>query len=239
MISVLRSIAFRLALCALGTYAMYWVARRLIEPDWTALAFSMAMSAYFYGMALSSPLMDLVAELRHGARARIFKGIEGRFFAFHGHSVQVVEDLDHVRWVRMADVRKVLGASISADDEALRLTYGRGFAWSGKPLEGFLSDEALLRHLAKSRDPVALRLRHWVERDVVFPARRQRSKFGTNRDVPGLDSARPLGTEAFKAVPPPPAPTYGTKPAAAAPSPQDGGDPEAAALRPPAGAPQR
>ena len=41
-----------------------------------------------------------------------------------------------------------------------------------------LSDEALLAHLSKERAPVAVKLRGWVEREIVFPARRQRERQG-------------------------------------------------------------
>jgi hypothetical protein len=41
-----------------------------------------------------------------------------------------------------------------------------------------LSDEALLAHLAKERAPAAAKLRHWVERESVFPARRRRERHG-------------------------------------------------------------
>ena len=48
----------------------------------------------------------------------------------------------------------------------------------GRPREAYLSDEALLAHIAKERSPEALRLRRWIEREIVFPARRQRERHG-------------------------------------------------------------
>mgnify|MGYP003300587192 CR=1 FL=1 len=38
--------------------------------------------------------------------------------------------------------------------------------------------EALLAHLLKERSPEAVRLRVWVEREIVFPARRERERLG-------------------------------------------------------------
>ena len=48
-----------------------------------------------------------------------------------------------------------------------------------------LSDEALLVHIAKERTPQAVRLRIWIEREIVFPARREREHHGIRLD--GLD----------------------------------------------------
>jgi hypothetical protein len=48
----------------------------------------------------------------------------------------------------------------------------------GRPLEPHVRDDALLAHLDKERSPEALRLRHWVEREIAFPARRQRARLG-------------------------------------------------------------
>ena len=48
----------------------------------------------------------------------------------------------------------------------------------GRPPVPHLSDEALLAHLAKERAPAAAKLRHWVERESVFPARRRRERHG-------------------------------------------------------------
>jgi hypothetical protein len=41
-----------------------------------------------------------------------------------------------------------------------------------------VSEEALLAHLLKERAPEAVRLRVWVEREIVFPARRERERLG-------------------------------------------------------------
>ena len=45
------------------------------------------------------------------------------------------------------------------------------------------SDEALLTHLRKERSPDAIRLANWVEREIVFPARRERERLGIRADA--------------------------------------------------------
>ena len=54
------------------------------------------------------------------------------------------------------------------------MTYPNGWRMLGKPPLPHLSDEALLAHIAKERTPEAARLRLWIEREIVFPARRER-----------------------------------------------------------------
>ena len=49
-----------------------------------------------------------------------------------------------------------------------------------------MSEEALLAHLLKERAPEAARLRVWVEREIVFPARRERARLGIR--LPGVAS---------------------------------------------------
>ena len=55
---------------------------------------------------------------------------------------------------------------------------------AGEPEKAHWSDEALLVHLARQSGPLANRLRHWAEREVVFPARRVRERLGIRLDAP-------------------------------------------------------
>lgn len=166
MIAVCKTIAIRLALCLLLT----WVVWR-----WLGAA-SLVLTAVVYGIALARPIVDLASAIRHELRRANWHDVEGRHFAFKGRSVHVVEDADYQRWVRLADVRAVVG--FTASDAALRLTYPNGWSLHGRPPEAHLSDEALLAHLAKERSPAAAKFRQWAEREIVFPARRLREHHG-------------------------------------------------------------
>ena len=86
------------------------------------------------------------------------------------------------RWVRLADVRAIVG--FTASDGALAITYPNGVR-AARPARASRtsSDEALLAHLAKERSPEAARLRHWVEREIVFPARRGRERLGVRLEA--------------------------------------------------------
>jgi prophage antirepressor-like protein len=105
-----------------------------------------------------------------------WRELEGRHYAFKGRTIQVVEDVDGRRWVRLADIRAITGHT--ASDAALQVTYSTGWRLLGRPPLPHLSDEALLTHIAKERTPEAGRLRQWIEREIVFPARRERERRG-------------------------------------------------------------
>jgi hypothetical protein len=169
MTAALLQIAVRVLLCGAVSWAVWRIG---------GLA-AMVGTAPLYGVALAKPLLDLFGELRHVMRAAVWRPLEGRHFAYRGRSVQVLEDDDHRRWVRVADMRAVIGHT--ATDGALALSHPGGCRRAGRPAELHLSDDALLAHLGKQHTAEALRFRHWVEREVAFPARRLRSRHATLR----------------------------------------------------------
>ena len=170
--SALLRIVLRLALCA----ALSWCVWRLL-----GLA-PMVATAPLWGIALAKPLVDLISEARHGMRRHVWKPLEGRHFVFRGMPLQVLEDADHRRWVRAADVRRIVGHT--ASNGALALTYPNGWRLLGQPAEPHFSDEALIAHLTKESAPEALRFRHWAEREIAFPARRLRERLGIRTEPP-------------------------------------------------------
>lgn len=170
MIESLATIAIRLALCAAATWGLW----RL------GVGTGLLFMAGVVGIVLARPLMELTIALWHEMRRANWRELEGRHFAFKGQPVRVVEDNDYQRWIRLADVRAVAG--FTASDTALKVTYPRGWSLHGRPPELYLSDEALLAHLAKERSPATARFRHWVEQEIVFPARRQRERHGIKLD---------------------------------------------------------
>jgi len=166
MAGALAQIVLRCAACA----ALAWLAWRMFGPIVALL------SVPLLGVLLARPLLDLVGELRHQTRALVWRPLEGRHFVFHGVPIQVIQDADHRRWIRAADVRAVVG--FTASDGALALTYPNGWQLLGKPPQPHFSDDALVEHLAKEGTARALKFRHWAEREIVFAARRERERLG-------------------------------------------------------------
>jgi hypothetical protein len=126
--------------------------------------------------AIARPVMNLIANFRHNVRAHVLLPVHGQHYAFKGITIHVIEDDDRCRWIPLADVRKVAG--MTANDGALAVTYPERFARMGSPPQPHLRDDALVEHLGKENNPVALRFRTWVERDVIFPGRRIRKGLG-------------------------------------------------------------
>ena len=166
MIAILRTIAIRLLLCGLVTWAAWRYAGLT----------SAVVTVVLYAIALPKPLIDLASELRHQYRRAHWRDREGRHYVYHGMPLSVHEDVDHRRWVGLVGVRAIVG--FTASDSALSRTYPDGWGLFGRPPEPHLRDDALIAHLTKERSPTALKFRHWVEREIAFPARRQRERYG-------------------------------------------------------------
>jgi hypothetical protein len=171
----MRELAITFALRGLLCGALSWFAWRVGGVS------TFVVTIAVWGLVFARPLMDLAIELHRQARTLTWQPLEGRHAVFRGTPVQVLEDADRRRWIRAADVRRIVG--YTASEAALALTYPDGWRRVGKPAEPHFSDDALLAHLATERSPVALKFRHWVEREIAFPARRQRERFGI-RDAP-------------------------------------------------------
>lgn len=148
MSTLLLRIAIRLLVCG----AVSWFV-------WRCFGLTVAVaSAPLYGIALAWPPIELASDLRHATRAAVWRPLEGRHFAYRGTPLQVLEDDDHRRWARAADVHS--GVGHTATNGALTPTYPGGWRSVGRPTEPHFSNEALIAHLIKQSAPEALRFRH-------------------------------------------------------------------------------
>jgi hypothetical protein len=172
MLHILGTLAWRSLLCA----ALAWLGWRFIGLG------TIALTIPLFAAATARPLLELAVAVPQALRARALADIEGRHYAFRGVHVRVIEDPDHRRWVRAADVRRITGGSDT--DHALQLAYGRGLRVTGRPAEPYFSESALLLHLSRQGNAGAGRLRLWAERVVVGPARLQRQRLGLGTPAP-------------------------------------------------------
>ena len=172
MIATVAAILLRTAGCAL---LFWWIWRTF------GLASAMPVVALF-GVALARPLIDLAEALGWQMRRAHWRDVEGRHYAYRGRTVGVVEDDEHRHWLRLADVRAIVG--FTASDGSLAVSYPERVCALGRPATPHVRDDALLAHLAKERSPEAARLRLWVEREVAFPARRKRERLGIRTRPP-------------------------------------------------------
>lgn len=170
----LVALARRLAIAAALAAGAWW----LSGPSFL-FVFALALS----GPLLARPLLDLAGDLRHQARAAVWAPQEGRHFVFRGTPVPVREDVDHRRWIRMADVRRIAG--FTASDGALALSYPKHWQTDDRGGTAWMDAEAVLVHLRRGPDPQAQRFARWIEREVAFPARRRREHLGIRVPAPG------------------------------------------------------
>ena len=164
--------ALRIAVCM----AVSWIAWRI------GGVIAVMSSVALVGVLLARPLLDLMSGIRHKLREEAYRPVEGRYYEFKGTPVDVIEDEDHVRWLRASDVRKIVGHT--AGETTLRLTYPEGCRDMGSPVVAYIRDETLLIHLARQKNARALRFAQWVEKDVAFPARRLRETLAPSSEGP-------------------------------------------------------
>jgi hypothetical protein len=172
---VVATLALRLAVCVSVSWAIW---------HWFGLS-TMVPVLPLFGILLARPLIELAGALRDGMKQVQLAAVEGRHYAFRGRSVQVLEDADKRRWVRLADVRAIVG--FTASDGALAISYPHGVRRLGRPAEAHVSAEALLAHLRKEQAPEAARLSLWVEREIVFPSRREHARLGIRAPAADAD----------------------------------------------------
>lgn len=102
--------------------------------------------------------------------AVVWLPVHGTHYVFKGTTIQVLEDGENWRWLPLVDVERVLGRKLNA--RLLAITYPGRLEMGGKPDRMHMRDDALIEHLSKLSDPMALRFRTWVERSIALPARR-------------------------------------------------------------------
>jgi hypothetical protein len=111
-----------------------------------------------------------------------FSPLEGRYFEHRGVPLDVAEDERHHRWVSVRDLRKLLRGL--PRDAALKRLMPEALVVDAR-LRGLrIEAEALLALLRRSTDPDSLKLRNWLEREVVFPAATQRRRLGIRDEPP-------------------------------------------------------
>ncbi|MFZ4481472.1 MAG: hypothetical protein ACOYNZ_16435 [Rhodoferax sp.] len=162
-------------LCSLFSAAAYYFLNVY------AFFFSLPM----FGIALSRVTIDLLGDLRHRADSLAMAQMQGRHYSYAGIPLHVLEDEEHCRWIPTAVVREIVGGGTS--DRALAISYAGGWCAMGKPEQGHLRDDALMIYLTRHSSVRGLKFRHWAERNIAFPARRQRQRLGIHPVKLGSD----------------------------------------------------
>jgi hypothetical protein len=142
--------------------------------------FGFVFASPLLAIAVAVPIQHLVADIRHKMREDLWLPEHGHYFNFKGHTIRVMEDESHARWVCLADVRKVM--PLQTTEHALALMFKERYQETGTPAHGYLRDDALVEHLARSQNDMTLRFRTWVERTVAMPGAKVRERLGIRLD---------------------------------------------------------
>jgi hypothetical protein len=137
----------------------------------------MAVGVAFGAVALVTPWIGvrLFDQLLLAARALYWRREQGHHHSFGGLPLLIEDDGRHV-WMAGADLQRVLGTQDREDVLAARVP-GR---WR-RDAEGalMLRVDAVIAHLASApgrMEPRTVRLRRYLERDVLFPAAERRRR---------------------------------------------------------------
>jgi len=158
LLRLLPELAFRLAIGAGATYGAW----RYLGEFWPVVV-------PIWGVLLAKPIIELVPALLRALREDVFAEWQGRYYAFDGHHIRVL-DIEGKPWIVDADLVRSLGQRMSPPlRERLRKTldateYDR---LPATRLWGF-SERGALKFLAQRQDPQALKLKLWLEREVYF-----------------------------------------------------------------------
>ncbi len=142
---------------------------------------ALVMTSPLMAVGIRRPLVALVSDFRRAVRSHAWLPVHGQHYVFRGITVHVVEDDAQCRWVRLADIGKVVGNIAPA--HALAAVYPNGVQALGTPVEPHMRDDALVAHLGKLNQPEALRLRTWVERNIAKPGQKLRRTTAIDKDA--------------------------------------------------------
>lgn len=158
---------------------MIQVAARLIACcglaylAWRSLgAVGLVYSAPVFGVAFARPILDAGADLYRLVRSLAYRDVSGRHHAYKGRPIDVVVDSDGDPWLRASDVRGVIPDF--PRDEALRAILGPGGSTQGKDGSLRVGAGALHAYLVRSTAAESIRFKVWIQRTVIYPARRAR-----------------------------------------------------------------
>ena len=133
-----------------------------------------------YAAAMSRPIMNWTADVRHFMREQTWLPVHGEHFVYRNITIHVMEDEAHWRWVCLDDVKKVV--DFNPSDKALAIGYPGRYQNRGSPPRPHLRDDALIEYLGKSTNETTQRFRTWVDRSVWKPGVNVRERLGIKDD---------------------------------------------------------
>jgi len=160
MFALFQRIFLRLLLCCAASYLLW----RALGPV------GLAVSSPIFAMAFARPIFDVLSGARRTAKRLALISVEGRYYSHRGQPIEVVEDVEHHRWLRLIDVRKLLQGL--PQEAVLALQFPQ------RVQDRRIRADALRDYLSKSQEGDSLRFRNWLERELLSPTTRLRQRMG-------------------------------------------------------------
>lgn len=162
MLHLIANLTFRLLLCAVIAY-LAWRQAEVI---------GLVFSSLVFGLALSSPILELVSHLKHSIKYGVFSNINGRHYEFQNTAIDIIEDDNHECWLSLKDIRRIIEGF--PRDSVVAKIYPDDFMIDKKLGGTRLSAKALVNYLQNSSNVTAIKLKLWIEREVIFPSEKPR-----------------------------------------------------------------
>lgn len=143
-----------------------WLGWRSDGP--TGLAIGLLMAAPVLALLSTYAVLKLLGESYALVRTLAYRKLEGHHFAFKGSSLDICEDVEGGRWLKVADVRKIV-EDLPAD-RTLARTMPEGLAYLEPKKTLRVSAIALERYLQRSTAAKSIRFLTWLRREVIFPS---------------------------------------------------------------------
>ena len=140
----------------------------------SAGAVGLVLVSVLFGMALARPLLDGIGARHRQAHLAAWRDVAGYHHAYRGHTLRLLDDDEQRPWLRVDDLRSVL-PGLPTDEVLQRLVGERCRPMARPPVLG-IEAVALWEQLQGSSKLETLKFSQWLQREVLHPAQRRRSR---------------------------------------------------------------
>ena len=153
--------------------AITWPLYRLLGPV------ALVWCSPLLGMALARPLVEMISGMPRVFAGIAMRKVHGRHVEYRGASLDVHIDERATCWISTADLRKIVALPA---DPVLKKRFPQQCRELGDPVQWRLGGEAVVEFVGKSSELDTKKFCHWLERNVLVPARNERARrLGTDR----------------------------------------------------------
>jgi hypothetical protein len=171
---LLLVLGLRTFLCTIATGICYYVIVAMLGQTgshterWVVIALTATVGSVIWVPALVRPLVELSIVAYDGMRALVWAGESGRYYAFGGQQIRVI-DVNGEPWIVEADVFLLIDPATVRHINWRKLPPEHYGQIPDTSFKGF-SEAGIARLLGEKNDPESRRVRQWLNRDVFKPA---------------------------------------------------------------------